>query len=63
MGTNTTETYVPSGSLLSGIAAVAGNATGTTTCIDAPTVGATTKYSTQINGGAGLNCALLFQFQ
>jgi prepilin-type N-terminal cleavage/methylation domain-containing protein len=59
----TADTYVPSGSLFSGTAATAGNAAGSTTCFDAPTIGGTTNYSMEINGGAGLNCALIFKMQ
>jgi prepilin-type N-terminal cleavage/methylation domain-containing protein len=64
----TADSYVPSGSafsnpIFSGVAATAGNAAGPTTCFDAPTVGGTTNYSMEINGGAGLNCALIFKFQ
>jgi prepilin-type N-terminal cleavage/methylation domain-containing protein len=57
------ETYVPSGSLLSGVVATAGNPADSTTCFDAPTVGGTTNYSMEINGGAGLNCALIWKMQ
>ena len=57
------DTYVPSGSIFSGIAATAGNAAGPTTCFDAPTVGGATNYSMEINHGAGLNCALIFKMQ
>jgi prepilin-type N-terminal cleavage/methylation domain-containing protein len=63
MGGGGSETYQPSGSVFSGIAATAGNAAGPTTCFDAPSVGSTTNYSTEINGGAGLNCALIFKIQ
>lgn len=56
------DSYVPSGSIFSGQTATAGNASGDTTCFDAPP-GADPTYSTEVGGGAGLNCALLFKFQ
>jgi prepilin-type N-terminal cleavage/methylation domain-containing protein len=63
MGGGSSESYVPSGSVFSGVAATAGNPASKTTCFDAPNVGSTTNYSMEINGGAGLNCALIFKFQ
>jgi prepilin-type N-terminal cleavage/methylation domain-containing protein len=57
------DSYIPSGSPFSGVAATAGNATSSETCFDAPTVGGPTNYSMEQNGGAGLNCALVFKMQ
>jgi prepilin-type N-terminal cleavage/methylation domain-containing protein len=56
------DSYLPSGSLFSGVAATAGNAASSTTCFDAP-AGGNTNYSMEINGGAGLNCSLIFKMQ
>jgi hypothetical protein len=55
------DTYVPSGSVFSGIVGTAGNASSSLTCFDAAT-GSTPAYSMEQNNGAGLNCALIFQF-
>jgi prepilin-type N-terminal cleavage/methylation domain-containing protein len=58
----TSDSYIPAGSLFSGQVASAGNTPDKTTCFDAP-LGSPPTYSTEISGGGGVNCALIFKMQ